>query len=165
MASIPITACGVTPMQNESTGMAMDILANLAKFDPHQDSISRFSQKSRSHSSELNLDQSLSRLILDSSQSGNDMEPDNETLPIIVTCWTPSGIERLVEVDSVEQGVLVQRMNQKPEQRRCQDCYHATIESGIARCASGVDSGLPIRGWWATDKHICQEFDAAEVLA
>jgi hypothetical protein len=38
------------PMQNESTSMAMAYLANLAKFDPDQDSISRFSQKTNSQS-------------------------------------------------------------------------------------------------------------------
>ena len=150
-------------MQSESSGVAMAYLANLAKFDPEEDSISCFSQKSHSHRSEINLDQSLSRLILEPSQSGNDLGPDNELLPIIVECWTPSGIQRLVEVESVEQGMFVQRMNPKPKRVTCSDCAHATVSSGIANCGAGVDSGITAGGWWATDRHLCAEFD--EVLA
>jgi hypothetical protein len=145
-------------MQNESTSMAMAYLANLAKFDPDQDSISRFSQKSHSHPPEINLNQSLSRLVLQPSQSGNDLEPDNETLLIIVTCWTPSGIQRLVEVESVEQGLFVQRMNPKPKRVTCSDCTYANVHVGIARCGAGVDSGIPAGGWWGTDSHLCSEF-------
>jgi len=149
------------PMQNESTSMAMAYLANLAKFDPDQDSISRFSQKSHSHPPEINLNQPLSRLVLHPSQSGNDLEPGNETLPIIVECWTPSGIQRLVEVESVEHGLFVQRMNPKPNRVTCSDCAQATVKSGIARCSAGVESGLPIAGWWATDLHLCAQFSEA----
>jgi hypothetical protein len=104
------------------------------------------------------LNQSLSRLVLQPSQSGNDLEPDNETLLIIVTCWTPSGIQRLVEVESVEQGLFVQRMNPKPKRVTCSDCTYANVHVGIARCGAGVDSGIPAGGWWATDRHICSEF-------
>ena len=148
-------------MQNEFTSMAIANLANLAKFDPEEDSISRFSQKSHSHPSEINLDQSLSRLILEPSQSGNDLGPDNEILPIMVECWTPSGIQRLVEVESVEQGMFVQHMNPKPIRVTCSDCAHAIVASGIARCGAGVYSGLPIGGRWATDRHLCAWFAEA----
>ena len=46
---------------------------------------------------------------------------------------------------------------------RCCDCRRATISNGIASCAAGVKSGLPIAGFWATDKHLCGEYQGAEV--
>ena len=73
---------------------------------------------------------------------------------LIVRCWTPSGTERLIEVDSVEQALFVQRMNPKPPMVSCADCDHAAINSGIASCLVGVDSRLPINGYWATERHL-----------
>jgi hypothetical protein len=42
----------------------------------------------------------------------------------------------------------------------CADCSHAAIGNGIALCSAGVDSGLPAGGFWATDRHHCQQFEA-----
>lgn len=103
------------------------------------------------------------RLISRISEISNQAQSANDDLPILVECWTPSGIQRLVEVESVEQGVFVQRMNPKPKRVTCSDCAHATVNSGIAHCGGGVDSGIPAGGWWATDRHLCAEFD--EVVA
>lgn len=145
-------------MQNESSSMAMAYLANLAKFDPQEDSFSRFSQKSHSHPSEMNSDRAASRLILEPSQSGNDLEPANQAFPILVECWTPSGIRRVVEADSVEHADWIRQMNPKPQQVRCVDCHHATLNGGVAKCGVGVDSGLATGGFWYTDVHFCIEF-------
>lgn len=92
-------------------------------------------------------------------QIENDLSPANDHPAIIVECWTPSGIHRLVEVESVQQGMFVQRMNPEPKRVICSDCAHATVTSGIAQCAAGVDSGITAGGWWATDRHLCSEFD------
>jgi hypothetical protein len=47
----------------------------------------------------------------------------------------------------------------------CAGCAHATVEAGIARCKAGVDSGLPIRGYWATDRHLCHRYQNTDVPA
>lgn len=41
---------------------------------------------------------------------------------------------------------------------RCCDCQRATITSGIAACGAGVDSGLPIAGYWHDDRHLCSAY-------
>lgn len=43
---------------------------------------------------------------------------------------------------------------------KCADCRHASINSGIARCAAGVESGLPIAAFWASDRHLCASYEA-----
>ena len=42
----------------------------------------------------------------------------------------------------------------------CADCDRATVTNGIASCGAGADSGLPIGGFWATDRRQCQQFEA-----
>ena len=150
-------------MESESTSMAMAYLANLAKFEPDEECFSRFSQKSHSHHSEIISDHSLSGLILEPSQSGNDLEPDNQILPIIVECWTPSGTRMVINADSPDHADWVKQMNPAPKEVvivRCFDCTHSRIERGVAKCLAGVDSGLPTGGWWATDRHHCEQFEA-----
>ena len=43
---------------------------------------------------------------------------------------------------------------------KCADCRHASINSGIARCSVGVESGLPIGGFWYSDRHLCASYEA-----
>ena len=43
----------------------------------------------------------------------------------------------------------------KLELVRCVDCTHAVIDAGIAQCQAGAKSGLPTRGYWYTDPHVC----------
>lgn len=99
---------------------------------------------------------------LEPDQAGSDIQPANDPPEIIVECWTPSGIRRLVYADSPEHAEWIMAMNPKPRQIRCADCQHATVEAGIARCGAGVDSGIPAGGWWATDRHMCAEFLGAK---
>jgi len=47
-----------------------------------------------------------------------------------------------------------------PPMVRCADCQQANISNGIARCGAGVESGLPIAGFWAADRHLCAEYQA-----
>jgi hypothetical protein len=102
----------------------------------------------------------IGRLISRISEISNHASSANDDLPILVECWTPSGIRRLVEVDSEEQGEFVHRMNPKPPMVTCGSCAHGTVAAGIARCGAGVDSGLATGGWWATDRHQCQLYEA-----
>lgn len=102
--------------------------------------------------------QSVGEELPEGDQAGNDLQPANDQPEIIVACWTPSGIRRLVYADSPEHAEWIRAANPMPQQIRCADCQHATVEAGIARCAAGVDSGIPAGGWWATDRHICSEF-------
>lgn len=56
------------------------------------------------------------------------------------------------------------QLQPKPQRKatsvRCADCRLATIANGIARCGAGVESGLPIRGRWYTDRHPCESYQA-----
>lgn len=56
------------------------------------------------------------------------------------------------------------QLQPKPQRKatsvRCADCRLATITNGIARCQAGVESGLPIQGFWATDRHLCASYRA-----
>jgi len=147
-------------MQNKSTGVARDNLANLAKFDPEEDSISRFSQKSHSHPSEFIFDQGDSGREISSSQQGNDIPPANQA-PIFVTAFTPLGDPIVVEADNPDHAAWIRSMNPEataPTIVRCCDCAHAKIRSGIAKCGAGVVSRLPTGCWWATDRHFCASF-------
>ena len=103
---------------------------------------------------------SIGSELSEGSQAGNDLPHANDQPNIIVVCWTPSGIRRLVYADSPEHADWIRAANPKPRSVRCADCDHATVTSGIARCGVGVDSGLAPRGWWATDRHQCQLFEA-----
>lgn len=103
--------------------------------------------------------------ILDANQPGDDIEPANNPKPITVEAWTPAGILMLVEASSVEHAQWIERMNPPPipaRAVRCCECAHARVTAGIARCAVGVESGLPIAGFWATDRHRCGEYQGAE---
>ena len=163
-------------MQSESTDMAMAYLANLAKFDPHEGSFSRFSQKSHSHPSEINLDQSLSRLILEPSLSGNDqgghdLPPANDpsALPpdlvhaALAACRAYGDgkaaqdelLEDLTHYPPEQYSEIAAHLRSRLNKVRCADCMHSGILAGIAKCRVGVESGLPISGRWATDLHIC----------
>jgi hypothetical protein len=98
-------------------------------------------------------------------QAGHDIEVANQET-ILATAWTPAGNMVMVEADSVEHAEWIEAMNPKPAPMpmvRCCDCSKATIEAGIARCAAGVDSGLPIRGHWATDQHLCGSYWGIEL--
>ena len=104
--------------------------------------------------------------MLDAGQAGHDIEQANEDRitghvslsPLLVECWTPFGIRRLVEADSVEHANWIRQMNPKPKQVRCVDCRHASLNGGVAKCGVGVDSGLATGGFWYTDVHFCIEF-------
>ena len=98
---------------------------------------------------------------LEPEQSGSDLTPANDPTSLLVECWTPSGIRRLVYADSHEHAEWIRAANPKPPMVTCADCDHATITSGIARCGAGVDSGLPTGGFWATDRHLCDQFEEA----
>lgn len=50
---------------------------------------------------------------------------------------------------------LMAHFRAKLELVRCVDCAHAVIDAGIAECRAGVESGLPTRGFWYTDPHVC----------
>ena len=43
---------------------------------------------------------------------------------------------------------------------RCADCRNSTTSNGIARCGAGVESGLPIGGFWASDRHLCPSYES-----
>ena len=96
---------------------------------------------------------------LEPDQSGSDLHPANDQPEIIVECWTPSGIRRLVYADSPEHAEWIRAMNPKPTAVCCSDCTHANVQAGIAHCAAGVESGIPTGGWWATDRHLCGQFE------
>lgn len=102
--------------------------------------------------------QSVGEELPEGDQAGNDLHPANDHPEIIVECWTPSGIRRLVYADSPEHAEWIKTMNPKPQTVCCADCQNATIQAGIARCGAGVDSGMATGGWWATDSHLCSEF-------
>jgi hypothetical protein len=101
--------------------------------------------------------------ILDDGQSGNDIEVANQE-PILATAYTPAGDLVMVPATSAAHAAWIERMNPPPvpvPMVRCADCQRATITNGIAACGAGVDSGLPIRGHWATDTHPCSQFQAS----
>jgi hypothetical protein len=43
----------------------------------------------------------------------------------------------------------------------CGDCRHgiATDHQAIMECGLGIPSGLPIRGRWSSDRHLCKTFE------
>jgi len=101
-----------------------------------------------------------SETLLDT-EGGHDLTPANDQASIIVECWTPSGIRRLVRADSPEHADWIRAANPPPKAVmtvRCADCQQATITNGISACTTGVGSGLPIGGFWATDVHDCDSF-------
>jgi len=59
----------------------------------------------------------------------------------------------------LEEDDFGQMTHKPPATHSCSECIHATITSGIARCGAGVDSGIPSGGWWATDRHLCGQFE------
>ena len=115
----------------------------------------------RSHKAELLSALRSSETSLDD-EGGNDLKPANDApAPILAECWTPMGDRHLVPADSEEHAAWIRQMNPPPPTNRrvtCESCRHASIQSGIARCTAGVDSGLAIEGWWASDVHDCTKF-------
>lgn len=51
-----------------------------------------------------------------------------------------------------------------PPMVRCADCKRANVTKGIACCTVGVESGLPIGGFWATDRHLCNRYETTPSL-
>ena len=97
------------------------------------------------------------RLIDD--QGGHDLPASNDMAkPIMVEVWTPAGAPVRVKARDQEHAEFIKAMNPAPGMVRCCDCQHADVRAGIASCRAGVDSGLPIQGFWATDRHLCAEF-------
>ena len=123
---------------------------------------------------------------IDSGQGGHDVEPANDppvTLP-------PSLIRAALHLcdsyrDTPEQRaeMLADIAHYPPEQWawlepyfietsvrmdleriqpmvRCCDCTNATITSGIASCKVNVESGLPVGGFWYSDRHLCSRYEA-----
>lgn len=41
---------------------------------------------------------------------------------------------------------------------RCCDCANASTTKGIASCGAGVESGLPVGGFWYSDPHLCESY-------
>lgn len=102
----------------------------------------------------------LDHLLIDD-QGGNDIAPANDQgNPITVEAFTPLGGRMLVRANSAEHAAWIQHMNPRPGMVRCCDCTHATITNGIASCGAGVESGLPIRGRWYSDRHACDSYQA-----
>ena len=105
--------------------------------------------------------QSVAHELADGDQPGNDIELANDAKPIMVEAWTPAGTMMMVPADSAEHAVWIERMNPPPIPAlmvRCDGCSNATITNGIARCGAGVESGLAIGGFWATDRHLCESY-------
>ena len=50
---------------------------------------------------------------------------------------------------------LLEYFRGRLEPIRCVDCSRAVIDAGIAQCRAGVQAGLPTRGYWYTDPHVC----------
>lgn len=50
---------------------------------------------------------------------------------------------------------LLEHFRAKLAPVRCVDCTYALIDAGIAQCRAGVESGLPIRGYFYTSPHVC----------
>ena len=98
--------------------------------------------------------------VLEAGQPGNDLPAANDSSQITVQVWTPAGDPVRVRARDQEHAEWIQRMNPGPGMHRCADCQHATISAGIARCGAGVESGLPIRGRWYSDRHACDSYQA-----
>ena len=64
-------------------------------------------------------------------------------------------LEDLRHYPSTQFPALLEYFRAKLEPVRCVDCIHADIDAGIAQCRAGVKSGLPTRGYWYTDPHVC----------
>lgn len=64
-------------------------------------------------------------------------------------------LEDLRHYPSTQFPALIAHFRAKLEPVRCVDCAHAVIDAGIAECRAGVKSGLPTRGYWYTDAHVC----------
>lgn len=94
-------------------------------------------------------------------QGGNDIAPANDqSNPITVEVWTPAGDPVRVKASDQDHADFIKRMNPGPGMVRCADCAHADIHAGIASCRAGVESGLPIRGRWHSDRHPCESYQA-----
>ena len=99
--------------------------------------------------------------VLEAGQPGNDLPAANDQgNPITVQVWTPVGDPVRVKARDQEHADFIKRMNPAPGMVRCCDCTHADIHAGIASCRAGVDSGLPIRGRWHSDRHPCESYQA-----
>lgn len=64
-------------------------------------------------------------------------------------------LEDLRHYPSTQFPALLEYFLGKLEPVRCVDCAHAVIDAGIAQCRAGVQAGLPTRGYWYTDPHVC----------
>ena len=98
--------------------------------------------------------------ILDAWQAGNDIAVANPE-PILARAYTPLGDMVMVPATSAAHAAWIERMNPRPAPMpivRCCDCQRASITNGIAVCGAGVDSGLPIAGFWVTDRHLCGSY-------
>lgn len=92
---------------------------------------------------------------------GNDLPAANDQAnPITAQVWTPAGDPVRVKARDQEHAEWIQRMNPAPGMVRCADCAHADVQAGIASCGAGMESGLPIRGRWYSDRHPCQSYQA-----
>lgn len=90
---------------------------------------------------------------------GHDLPASNDMAkPIMVEVWTPAGAPVRVKARDQAHANFIKAMNPAPGMVRCCDCQHADVQAGIASCRAGVESGLPIQGFWATDRHLCVEF-------
>ncbi len=117
----------------------------------------------------------IAALLASVAAGGNDLTPAND----------PLAVERALPADLVQaalavckaygdgkaaQDELLDDLRHYPPQHypalaehfrakltpvRCMDCHHARIDGGIAHCKAGVESGLPVGGYWATDTHPC----------
>lgn len=61
----------------------------------------------------------------------------------------------LAHYPSTQFPALIAHFRAKLAPVRCVDCAHSVIDAGIAQCRAGVESGLPTRGYWYTDPHVC----------
>ena len=92
--------------------------------------------------------------VIVNSDGGNDLQPANDAR---VTFHVP---EYAVKSGKRYSFDLEVQTNIQPQPLvKCLDCTHASVDRGIARCEAGVDSGLPIQGFWATNPHRCGQFN------
>ncbi len=145
----------------EGAGFTVAIARGNLAISPASNLNDRQREFIRSQKAELLSALRSSETSLDA-DGGNDLKPANDApAPIMIECWTPRGDHRVVRADSEEHADWIREMNPPPatsDRVTCESCRHAAINAGIARCNVGVDSGLAIQGWWAADKHDCNQF-------
>ena len=176
MAKLAKTAKAIPP-KIHFPAMTMAKVAKTAKSGPDlpdpKPVFSQFSQNSHSHSVEINFSarphvaiaELPARLVNAAVRVCREIHQDTEeavqAMLSDLTWSDPKDWAALI--DHFEAQLPPAPRKPIPSMGTCSGCRHAEYRDhpAIAYCKVGVESGIPIGGWWATDEHLCDRRESS----